>query len=75
MTEKMEISVAKMEVQVERLESDVSDMKGDLKAIRTAIDNAGGAWKMLIIVAGFAAAVGSAVTKVWSFMTAAKTPM
>lgn len=70
MTEKLEVSVAKLEVQVERLEGDVSEMKSDLKAIRTAIDNAGGAWKMLMIVAGFAAAVGSLITKLismWPF--------
>jgi uncharacterized protein (UPF0335 family) len=66
MSEKIEVSVAKMEVQVERLESDVSEMKGDIKAIRATLDKAGGAWKMLMIVAGIAAAIGSFVTKVFS---------
>lgn len=70
MTENLQVSVAKLEVQVERLEGDVAEMKSDLKAIRTAIDNAGGAWKMLMIVAGFAAAIGSLITKIismWPF--------
>lgn len=66
MSEKLEVSVAKMEVQVERLEQDVSEMKGDIKAIRATLDKASGGWKMLLIVGGFAAAVGGLVTKVLS---------
>lgn len=66
MSEKIEVSVAKMEVQVQRLETDVAEMKGDIKAIRTALDNAGGAWKMLMIVAGIAGAIGSFITKIMS---------
>lgn len=66
MTEKLEVSVAKMEVQVERLERDMSEMKDDIKAIRATLDRASGGWKMLLLVGGFAAAVGGFVTKVMS---------
>lgn len=66
MSEKLEVSVAKMEVQVERLESDVSEMKGDIKAIRATLDKASGGWKMLLVVGGLSAAIGSGITKVLS---------
>ncbi len=64
MTERIEVSVGKLEVQVDRLELDMTEMKGDVKAIRKTLDAAGGSWKMLLMVAGFAAAVGSFVSKV-----------
>lgn len=66
MSEKLEVSVAKMEVQVQRLEEDVSEMKGDIKAIRATLDKASGGWKMLMVVGGLSAAIGSFVTKVIS---------
>ena len=69
MTEKLEVSVGKLEVQVERLEKDMSEMKGDVKAIRAILAEAKGSWKMLLIVGGFAAAVGSFITKVMSVWT------
>jgi phage shock protein A len=75
MTEKLEVSVAKMEVQVQRLEDDVAEIKRDMKAVRTTMDNAGGAWKMLVIVGGFAAAVGSFVTKILTSVSTTKPPM
>ena len=64
MTERIEVSVGKLEVQVYRIETDMTEMKGDVKAIRKTLDAAGGSWKMLLMVAGFAAAVGSFVSKV-----------
>jgi len=70
MTEKLEVSVGKLEVQVERLEQDMSEMKGDVKAIRATLDETKGSWKMLLVVGGFAAAVGGFVTKMismWPF--------
>jgi tetrahydromethanopterin S-methyltransferase subunit B len=70
--DRLDVSVGRLEVQVERLEGDVSEMKGDIKAIRTTLDNASGSWKMLVIVAGFAAAVGGFVTKVVSLWPFAK---
>lgn len=63
MNEKIEVSVGKLEVQVERLEQDMSEMKGDVKAIRATLDETKGSWKMLLIVGGFAAAVGGLITK------------
>lgn len=70
MSGKVEVSVAKLEVQVDRLETDVSEIKGDIKAIRATLDQAGGSWRMLVIVSSIAAAVGGFVTKmvsVWPF--------
>lgn len=70
MMDKVEVSVAKMEVQVERLEKDMSEMKDDIKAIRATLDKASGGWKMLMIVGGLSAAIGSFMTKVvtlWPF--------
>jgi phage shock protein A len=64
MTDKMEVSVGKMQVQVQRLEEDVSEMKGDIKAIRATLDKASGGWKMLMVIGGLSAAIGSFVTKV-----------
>jgi hypothetical protein len=60
----MEVSVGKMQVQVQRLEEDVSEMKGDIKAIRATLDKASGGWKMLMVIGGLSAAIGSFVTKV-----------
>jgi multidrug efflux pump subunit AcrA (membrane-fusion protein) len=70
MNEKIEVSVGKLEVQVERLEQDMSELKGDVKAIRATLDETKGSWKMLLVVGGFAAAVGGLITKVitvWPF--------
>jgi hypothetical protein len=64
MTDSMEVSVGKMQVQVQRLEEDVSEMKGDIKAIRATLDKASGGWKMLMVIGGLSAAIGSFVTKV-----------
>lgn len=67
---KIEVSVGKLEVQVNRLETDVAEIKGDIKAIRATLDQAGGSWRMLVIVSSIAAAVGGFVTKmvsVWPF--------
>lgn len=66
MSEKIEVSVGKMEVQVERLEQDMSEMKNDIKAIRATLDKASGGWRMLMIVGGMSAAIGSFITKVIS---------
>lgn len=63
MSERVEVSVGKLEVQVDRLETDVTEMKGDIKAIRRTLDSVGGGWRTLLMVAGFAAAIGSFVTK------------
>ena len=63
MTERIEVSVGTLEVHVARLDIDRTEMKGDVKAIRKTLDAAGGSWKMLLMVAGFAAAVGSLVSK------------
>lgn len=70
MSEKIEVSVGKLEVQVERLEQDMIEMKGDVKAIRATLDETKGSWKMLLVVGGFAAAIGSFMTKIitiWPF--------
>lgn len=66
MSERVEVSVGKLEVQVDRLETDVTEIKGDIKAIRKTLDTVGGSWKTLLMVAGFAAAVGGFVTKMLS---------
>lgn len=70
MADRVEVAVGKLEVQVDRLESDVSEIKGDIKAIRKTLDTVGGGWKTLLMVAGFAAAIGGFMTKMlaaWPF--------
>lgn len=70
MIDKVEVSVARMEVQVERLEKDMAEMKDDVKAIRATLDRASGGWKMLLVVGGLSAAIGSFITKaltLWPF--------
>lgn len=69
MSDRIEVSVGKLEVQVERLEQDMSELKGDVKAIRAVLDETKGSWKMLLMVGGFAAAIGGLVTKVMSVWT------
>lgn len=66
MTDSVEVSVGKLEVQVDTLKTDVAEMKGDIKAIRKTLDAVGGGWRTLLMVAGFAAAVGGLVTKMMS---------
>jgi hypothetical protein len=66
MSDKVEVSVGKLEVQVDRLEIDVTEIKGDIKAIRKTLDTVGGGWRTLLMVAGFAAAIGSFATKFWA---------
>lgn len=70
MSDSLEVSVGKMEVQVERLEKDMAELKGDVKAIRATLDQASGGWRMLLLVGGLSATIGSVVTKVislWPF--------
>lgn len=70
MSDSVEVSVAKMEVQVQRLEQDMAELKGDVKAIRATLDRASGGWKMLIVVGGISATIGSLFTKIissWPF--------
>ena len=51
-----------------RVEADQIEMAGDLKAIRSALDQAKGGWKTLMLVGGLAGAVGALVTKVIPFL-------
>ena len=51
-----------------RVEADQIEMAGDLKAIRSALDQAKGGWKTLMLVGGLAGAGGALVTKVIPFL-------
>ena len=51
-----------------RHEADDRVTRDDIKAIRSAIDQAKGGWKTLMLVGGLAGAVGALVAKVIPFL-------
>ena len=51
-----------------RVEADQIGMAGDLKAIRSALDQARGGWKTLMLIGGIAGAAGALITKVIPFL-------
>ncbi|KZD12165.1 hypothetical protein [Oceanibaculum pacificum] len=55
--------LATLEQQMRDSRDDIAEMKIDVKAIRTALSEARGGWKIMMLLGGGAAAVGAAIAK------------
>lgn len=51
------------DAQIEQLKDDMQAVKSDVHEIKLMLSEARGGWKTLMMVAGFAAAVGAGMTK------------
>lgn len=58
--------LATLEQQMRDSRDDIAEMKIDVKAIRTALSEARGGWKIVLLLGGGAAAVGAAIAKLLS---------
>jgi len=57
----------KLEAEVEALGRKVDEMAGDLKAVRSAMDAAGGGWRVLVAVGGLSGAMTGFAVKFLPF--------
>jgi hypothetical protein len=57
----------RLEAEVKALTRSVEDMAADLKAVRSALDAAGGGWRVLVAVGGLSGAATAALVKVLPF--------
>jgi hypothetical protein len=58
----------RLEAEVKALTKTVDDMAKDMKAVRAALDAAGGGWRVLVAVGGLSGAVTAALIKVAPFI-------
>lgn len=58
--------LAKAEARIEIMQQEISALRGDVRVLLNFISEARGGWKMLMISAAVAGAVGAALTKVAS---------
>lgn len=68
------VQFGKLIAQVERLEADVTDLRSDVKSLIVMLEQARGGWRTLLMIGGFAGAVGAMLGKVagWWFTNAPK---
>jgi hypothetical protein len=61
--------IGRHDAQIETLQADMAEMKKDVHEIKLMLAQAKGGWKTLMAVGGFAAVVGSILTKLidWLF--------
>ncbi len=53
----------RLEAEVKALTKTVDDMAKDMKAVRAALDAAGGGWRVLVAVGGLSGAITAVVVK------------
>jgi hypothetical protein len=53
----------RLEAEVKNLSKSVEDMSADLKAVRSAMDAAGGGWRVLVAVGALSGAVTATLVK------------
>jgi hypothetical protein len=58
----------RLEAEVKALSKCVEDMAADLKAVRSAMDAAGGGWRVLVAVGGLSGAASAALVKFLPFI-------
>lgn len=63
MTEINPRDFGKLEAEVASLKKSLDDMATDMKAVRSALDAAGGGWRVLVAVGGLSGAVTAVVVK------------
>ena len=63
MTEINPRDFGKLEAEVASLKKSLDDMATDMKAVRSALDAAGGGWRVLVAVGGLSGAITAVVVK------------
>lgn len=58
----------RLEAEVKALTKCVEEMSADLKAVRSALDAAGGGWRVLVAVGALSGAITAALVKVIPFI-------
>jgi hypothetical protein len=58
----------RLEAEVKALSKCVEDMAADLKAVRSAMDAAGGGWRVLVAVGGLSGAATAVMIKFLPFL-------
>jgi hypothetical protein len=58
----------RLEAEVATLTKTVEAMSADLKAVRSALDAAGGGWRVLVAVGAISGAVSAAAVKILPFI-------
>ena len=58
----------RLEAEVKALTKSVEEMSSDLKAVRSAMDAAGGGWRVLVAVGALSGAITAALVKVIPFI-------
>ncbi len=58
----------RLEAEVKALTKSVEAMSADLKAVRSALDAAGGGWRVLVAVGAISGAVSAAAVKILPFL-------
>jgi len=58
----------RLEAEVKALTKSMEEMSADLKAVRSAMDAAGGGWRVLVAVGALSGAVTAALVKVIPFI-------
>jgi prefoldin subunit 5 len=53
----------RLEAEVKNLNKSIEEISADLKAVRSAMDAAGGGWRVLVAVGGLSGAVTAALIK------------
>lgn len=53
----------RLEAEVKNLTKSIEEISADLKAVRSALDAAGGGWRVLVAVGGLSGAVTAALIK------------
>ncbi len=61
-------SFGKLEAEVEALQKQITEMSADLKAVRSAMDAAGGGWRVLVAVGGLSGAATAVLIKFLPFL-------
>ena len=58
----------RLEAEVKALTKSMEEMSADLKAVRSAMDAAGGGWRVLVAVGALSGAITAALVKVIPFI-------
>lgn len=63
-----EQQIGALQADMSNVKADMAEMRSDMKEVRDTLAEAKGYWKMLLMIAGFAGAVGSFVTWLLSWV-------
>lgn len=68
MMSEYERELGEMNAKIAILETTVSEMRQDLRTVRDTLTEAKGSWRTLVAVAGFSAALGAFLVKLFPFL-------